>query len=62
MAMTIDARVEVWKQELLELSNRNPLLSMSRSTTRMATLRITAPSAGEIYAHLADGGRPLILM
>lgn len=62
MAMTVDARVEGWKQELLELSNRNPLLSMSRSTTRMATLRITAPSSSEIYAHLADGGRPLTLV
>ena len=58
MTMTIDARVEAWKQQLLDLSNANSLLSMSRATTRATTLRLIAPAAAEIYAHLINEEKP----
>lgn len=50
---TVESTVDLWRKELLELTNRNPLLNIGRSTGRTSTLQITVPDAAELFALLA---------
>ncbi len=57
---TVEQRLGQWQQELLDLTNRNRLLSFRPSTTRPSTLQLVAPHASEIYRALLDGKSLLI--
>jgi len=58
---TIEQRLEQWKNELLDLTNRNRLLSFNTSTSRTSSISLVAPETGDVYRTLIDG-KPLLIV
>lgn len=58
---TLEDRILTWQQELLDLTNRNPLLSFRHRTTRPSNLRLTEPDLASVYATLIQGRSLTIL-
>lgn len=59
---TVESQIAQWRQDLLELTNRNPLLSMSRSATPTSTIQLVEPSAEVLFDLLTRSERPLIIL
>jgi hypothetical protein len=57
---TIEQRLDQWKNELLDLTNRNRLLSFNTSTSRTSSISLVAPESGELFRALIDG-KPLLI-
>src|SRR3990172_3257879 len=51
MPVKTDARIEKWKQELIDLSRRNSLLFFG--STRSSSLRITEPLPSKVFRRVA---------
>lgn len=58
---TIEDRLRLWQQELLDFSFRNTLLNFRYSTSRPSTVKLIAPGAPEIYSVLTQGKSLTIL-
>jgi very-short-patch-repair endonuclease len=52
--VAFEQRLEEWRAELLDLTNRNRLLNLKTSNSRVRRLQLVAPSASEILLHLCD--------
>ena len=50
-------RIEDWRKELLDLSNRNRLLNYRISTTRPSGIHLVDPALPAIYRSLANGDK-----
>lgn len=55
--VTIEQKLEMWKNNLLDLGRRNRLLNYKDSAK--SNLKITYPSADELYSELVDSESPL---
>lgn len=53
----VEDRIQGWRTELLDMSSRNALLSMSRSMTRPTTIHLVAPDPGEFFRRLTQSER-----
>lgn len=58
---TVQERLARWRQDLLDLSNRNRLLSFRVSTARPSSIQLVEPDASAIFRTLVDG-RPVELV
>jgi very-short-patch-repair endonuclease/DNA polymerase III delta prime subunit len=52
---TIEERLRHWQQELLDLSNRNPLLNFRPSSSKPSTIELIVPTPVELYDLLRQG-------
>lgn len=52
---TIEDRLRQWQQELLDFSNRNPLLNFKYAAKNPSTVELIAPGAEEIFDWLSSG-------
>ncbi|MCB1506938.1 MAG: DUF3320 domain-containing protein [Hyphomicrobiaceae bacterium] len=52
---TIEDRLHQWQQELLDFSNRNPLLNFKYAARNPTTVELAAPGAAEIFDWLSAG-------
>ncbi|MGH2548621.1 MAG: DUF4011 domain-containing protein, partial [Thermomicrobiales bacterium] len=59
--VTFDQRLDEWRAELLDLTNRNRLLNFRTSSSRMLRLQLVAPDSSALFRQLCDEKSLLIL-